>query len=201
MNLKTIGIVGAGTSGLITALILKSRFPKLKIKIIKSDKIGIIGVGEGSTEHWKEFIDFAKIDEKELIKETDATCKYGIYFKNWTDKDYVHNVSYLNNFTLGQYKAAYAFKIKNKNNLVNNHILQNNISINYKPLQYHFNTFKLNNYLIKICKSRNIKIVEDEITNMNNNMDEINYYDLTGDLLSEYYTIRETKQTTEIKNI
>ena len=83
--------------------------------------------------------------------------KYGIYFKNWTDKDYVHNVSYLNNFTLGQYKAAYAFKIKNKNNLVNNHILQNNISINYKPLQYHLNTFKLNNYLIKICKSRNIK--------------------------------------------
>jgi len=166
MNLKKIGIVGAGTSGLITALILKSRFPKLKIKIIKSDKIGIIGVGEGSTEHWKEFIDFAKIDEKELIKETDATCKYGIYFKNWTDKDYVHNVSYLNNFTLGQYKAAYAFKIKNKNNLVNNHILQNNISINHKPLQYHFNTVKLNNYLIKICKSRNIKIVEDEITNV-----------------------------------
>jgi len=34
MNLKKIGIVGAGTSGLITALILKSRFPKLKIKII-----------------------------------------------------------------------------------------------------------------------------------------------------------------------
>jgi len=36
---------------------------------------------------------------------------------------------------------------------------------------------------------------------MNENMDEINYYDLTGDLLTEYYTIRETKQTSEIKNI
>jgi hypothetical protein len=36
---------------------------------------------------------------------------------------------------------------------------------------------------------------------MNNNMDEINYYDLTGDLLTEYYTIRDTKQITEIKNI
>ncbi len=45
------------------------------------------------------------------------------------------------------------------------------------------------------------KRLEEEISNIKNNMDEINYYDLTGDLLSEYYTIRETKQTTEIKNI
>ncbi len=45
------------------------------------------------------------------------------------------------------------------------------------------------------------KKLEEEISYMNNNMDEINYYDLTGDLLTEYYTIRDTKQTTEIKNI
>ena len=32
--------------GLITALILKSRFSSLKIDIVKSDKIGIIGVGD-----------------------------------------------------------------------------------------------------------------------------------------------------------
>lgn len=45
------------------------------------------------------------------------------------------------------------------------------------------------------------KKLEEELESMNNNMDEINYYDLTGDLLTEYYTIRDTKQTTEIKNI
>lgn len=45
------------------------------------------------------------------------------------------------------------------------------------------------------------KKLEEEINHMNENMDEINYYDLTGDLLAEYYTIRDTKQTTEIKNI
>jgi hypothetical protein len=42
------------------------------------------------------------------------------------------------------------------------------------------------------------KKIEEELDGMNNNMDEINYYDLTGDLLTEYYTIRDTKQTTEI---
>ena len=45
------------------------------------------------------------------------------------------------------------------------------------------------------------KKLEEDLEHMNNNMDEINYYDLTGDLLSEYYTIRDTKQITEIKNI
>ncbi len=77
--------------------------------------------------------------------------------------------------------------------------------------------FKINEELFKIDKQREQngvfdlekraellnqkKKMEEEIIQMNNNMDEINYYDLTGDLLSEYYTIRETKQTTEIKNI
>jgi predicted RNA-binding Zn-ribbon protein involved in translation (DUF1610 family) len=76
---------------------------------------------------------------------------------------------------------------------------------------------KVNDDLFKIDKQRELngvfdlekraellnqkKKIEEEISNINNNMDEINYYDLTGDLLSEYYTIRETKQTTEIKNI
>ena len=62
--MKKICIVGGGTAGLVTALILKTRFSSLQIDIIKSDKIGIIGVGEGSTEHWKEFTDFTGITIK-----------------------------------------------------------------------------------------------------------------------------------------
>ena len=76
---------------------------------------------------------------------------------------------------------------------------------------------KINDELYKIEKIRETNIIfdldkraelliqkkrlDEEIENMNNNMDEINYYDLTGDLLTEYYTIRDKKQTTEIKNI
>ncbi len=76
---------------------------------------------------------------------------------------------------------------------------------------------KINDDLFKIDKQRELngtfdlekradllnqkKKMEEEINHMNENMDEINYYDLTGDLLTEYYTIRDTKQITEIKNI
>ena len=95
---KNICIVGGGTAGLITALILKTRYHDIDIEIVKSDKIGIIGVGEGSTEHWQEFIDFVGLDLKELIKETKATFKYGIMFEGWTENPYFHNVeSFFNN--------------------------------------------------------------------------------------------------------
>lgn len=76
---------------------------------------------------------------------------------------------------------------------------------------------KINDELNKIDKMREESIIfdlekradllnqkkklEEELEYMNYNVDEINYYDLTGDLLTEYYTIRDTKQTTEIKNI
>ena len=80
--IKNLTIVGGGTAGLISALILKKRFPNLNITIIKSDKIGIVGVGEGSTEHWLEFMNYCGISFKELIKECDATLKGGILFKD-----------------------------------------------------------------------------------------------------------------------
>ena len=47
----------------------------------------------------------------------------------------------------------------------------------------------------------NKKKLEEEIDMITNNIDEINYYDLTGDLLTEYYDIREVKPVNEIKNI
>ena len=91
--IKKVIVLGGGTAGLIAALILKTRFPVIEIEIIKSDKIGIIGVGEGSTEHIKDFMRVCKITEKELIQHTDATFKYGVMFEGWTKEKYMHNVS------------------------------------------------------------------------------------------------------------
>ena len=109
-----VSIVGAGTAGLITALILKIRFRTLEIEIIKSDKIGIIGVGEGTTEHWKQFADFCDIPYQELIKKTGATLKYGIMFEDWTDHTYFHNIiGQVESVKFGQYQAGYIYSIIN----------------------------------------------------------------------------------------
>ena len=87
-------ILGGGTSGLVNAIILKSIYQKLNITIVKSSDVGIIGVGEGSTEHWARFMQVAGISVHELLKETDATFKSGIKFINWNGDDdyYFHSV-------------------------------------------------------------------------------------------------------------
>ena len=162
-----IAVVGSGTAGLIAAITLKNRFQNFQVDVIKSDKIGIIGVGEGSTEHWRSFCEFNNISLKELIKETDATFKYGIMFSDWTDKNYFHHVDTdLSNLKLGQYLAGYGFCVKN--NLDSKKYTypfcwDNKISLDNLSNQFHFNTTKLNNFLIKKCKEVGVNFFEDEI--------------------------------------
>ena len=93
-NLNSVIVVGAGTAGLISALMLHEKYPHLSIQIIKSDKIGIVGVGEGSTEHWRTFMEFCGINQRELIYKTKATIKLGIVFKDWNlGETFAHSLS------------------------------------------------------------------------------------------------------------
>ena len=184
--MKNICIVGAGTAGLVSALMLKQSL-NVNITIIKSDKIGIIGVGEGSENKFTQFLKFCNIDKEEIIKETGATLKYGILFKNWTDKDFIHEVSpEIFNIKKEQYLAGFGYaKYTQINQLKDNKVVHQYISD-----QFHFNTFKLNNYLIKKCRERNIDIIEDEVTSIeikNKNIISLNkkykfnfYIDATG---------------------
>jgi tryptophan 7-halogenase len=161
-------IVGGGTAGLIAALILRKRL-HCDVKIIKSEKIGIIGVGEGSTEHWDEFMKVIDIHYIDLIKEAECTVKLGVYFDGWTEKPYFHNVTNFYQIQTGQQLSGISsMYVKNKPQIeiTDSHVLENlveNVIERSPTRQYHFNTFKLNNFLLKICRERGIVICEDEI--------------------------------------
>ena len=167
-----VTVVGGGTAGYISALILKTRYPHYDISIIKSDKIGTIGVGEGTTEQWKGFIDVVGIDYKDLIRECDATMKGALMFENWGKHDYAHSVDRLDEFVFGQEKVGYLGLILgnkdnkftiNPQNIINGKLEVDNLN-NSSVFQYHFNSEKLNIFFDKLAKERGIKVIIDEIT-------------------------------------
>ena len=172
-DVKSITIVGGGTAGLISALILQYKFSQnISFKVVCSSKIGIIGVGEGSTEHWEDFLKFVRIEPYEVIRKCGATLKSGIYFENWSDKDYFHNVSIPYDTTWGQERINYVKLISEQKNpleLFQKYFLLNKVNSNHlnnqttPTRQFHFNTQLLNDFLVKTCKERGIEIIDDDI--------------------------------------
>ncbi|MCG9696003.1 tryptophan halogenase family protein [Shewanella sp. Isolate11] len=86
-KLKTITLVGGGSTGWMTALYLSRLYnqqgQQVHIRLIESKDIGIIGVGEATVHSIRFFFAAMGIDEAELLRETNATLKTGILFNNW----------------------------------------------------------------------------------------------------------------------
>lgn len=194
MQRSNILILGGGTAGLSAALILKTRFPNKEISVVKSDKIGVIGVGEGSTEHWRYFMEFCGLDWREVIKETDAAIKVGIKYVNWTDEDYYYNVDerFYSNTYVGQFLGAYIQSYAhNKPQIVTTYDLGLSSKVPNQPEvcsnQFHFNALKLRDYLEKKCTEKNIKVYTDEIDNVITNEFGIDYISGNQQYKSDFY--------------
>lgn len=171
-EVKSIAVVGGGTAGLVAACILKKRL-NIQVDIIRSGREGIVGVGEGSTEHWFSFCDFLGLSQYDFLTKCDATYKCGVMFDNWnTKKTYLHNIVGDLGLKVGDYRAAYAKLIAEKRDRINyNFYWENKIpkyflgkENEWVTYQFHFDTYKLNDYLTEKAIELGCNVIDDFIT-------------------------------------
>ena len=93
-RINHITVVGGGSAGWMAATALATYLGKgATIRLIESEEIGIVGVGEASVPHIKLFNgQWLGIDEAEFVKRTQGTVKLGIQFNDWgrIGDSYIH---------------------------------------------------------------------------------------------------------------
>lgn len=89
-EIRNLVIVGGGTAGWMAAAALAKAQEKLQNKIlitlIEAPDISTVGVGEATIPPIVNFLHYLGIDERDFMRETQATFKLAIKFEDWLKK-------------------------------------------------------------------------------------------------------------------
>ena len=91
---RRIVIAGGGTAGwMVAAGLSKCLGRQYDIRLVESEEIGTVGVGEATIPTLHILHEILDLDEREFVQATQATFKLGISFENWRNvgEDYFHS--------------------------------------------------------------------------------------------------------------
>ncbi|MEM9414373.1 MAG: tryptophan 7-halogenase [Planctomycetota bacterium] len=80
-EVKKVVILGGGTAGLLCAMAFRQQLPDLDVTVVRSTKMGVIGVGEGTIVSVVHFLhNFLGIDSKAFHEQVEPSIKLGIRY-------------------------------------------------------------------------------------------------------------------------
>ena len=186
-KLKNVTILGAGTAGWLCAYILSDFFytnkQDVKVTIVDPSSIPIIGVGEGTTGIFYDFLKRYNLDELDFLRETKATLKFGIVHKDWKELNHQYygpiddphllaskkdpeDFEYLNVYAVAAGRSVADVHLHTK--LMETNKVPFNLENSRPDLKspffyaYHFDNHLVGNYLRK--RSKNIEILDEVYT-------------------------------------
>ena len=183
MKIESICIVGGGTAGWMTAATLIKSFPKKKITLIESENIPTIGVGESTTQFFRDWTLEMNLPDN-WMDECEATYKYSVLFKNFSeygDFHYPFNDGQApKNSSCDILEWFFHYRATNGNPDVSfaewmtpywRIIKENKVVIDdfesfksYKNAGYHLDAVKFSNYLKReFCIPRGVEHITDDI--------------------------------------
>lgn len=119
-DVKSIIVVGGGVIGWFTAALLQKRHPKIKMKLIESPDVPILGVGESTVPQLGELLSWLDVDENTWMKAVHGIHKLGNHFVGWNTERPMTHVSDHWNASPNEYHF-YSFSFSyNTNSLRNN---------------------------------------------------------------------------------
>jgi len=90
MKIKSIIVVGGGSSGWCSAAALAKLCPNLSITVIESDTIPTVGVGESTIQYFNTFAKLLGLNDKEWMPACNATYKSAIKFTNFNKDEHYY---------------------------------------------------------------------------------------------------------------
>lgn len=182
--IRSIVVAGGGTSGWMTAAALAATLRgQYQIKLVESDEIGIIGVGEATIPMIQIFNKIVGIEENDFLRATQGTFKLGIEFVNWgrLGDRYMHGFGELGQalwtvpfdqywrkmYTMGRARSLENYSITRMASKANK-FMPARVDVPNSPLNqiahaYHFDASLYAKYLRKLAEQSGVQRIEGKI--------------------------------------